>query len=88
MIDKAGFLSESQCQRFSCRDVLTVGYSRHVEHPLGCDDAGGIGVFILHKDHLFDTALDDGLGAFVAWEKSDVDGSSFEGAAVVVQNGV
>lgn len=82
------FSSECQRQRFPSGNVLSIGDPRHVEHPLGGDDPGSIGVFVLHKDHFLDAALDDGFGAFVAGKEGDVDRGPFERTAVIVQNGV
>ena len=59
-----------------------------VQHPLGGQGGHGVGVLIAEVEDLFDTALDDGLGTFVAGEQGNVELTAPEVTAVGVENGV
>ena len=48
-------------------------YPCHAEHPARCLHAVGVGVLVAEVHHLLDAALDDGLGALIAWKQPHVD---------------
>ena len=64
---------EVQGDFINSRLQLMVADAGRIQHPLGCQDGVGLGIFVTEVDDLGDTALNDGFGAFIAGEKGHID---------------
>ena len=74
---------------FAARRLIgPVFYAGHIEHAAAGDAGMGIMVFVRKVDQFLDTALDDGLGAFVAGEQRHVHPRPFQVVVGAVQDGV
>ena len=63
-------------------------YAGHVEHPLAGDGAALVAVLVREVDDGLDAGLDDHLGALVAGEQGDVDGTPGHVLRVFVEDGI
>ena len=85
VIDGCRFL---QCDLDSppCRPVSDAVNARSLEHSQGSDVIRGIPVFVIGIDHGADPGLNDGLGAFIAWEERYIQRGAFKTGAAVIQD--
>ena len=67
---------------------LSVGDPRHVQHRLAGHSAELLFVLVREVDDSPDPALDDHLGALVAWKQRHVDFAALHALRVLVEDGV